>query len=509
MTDSPHRVGETEAETPERLGAYRVEAPIGAGGMGKVYRALDEALNRPVALKVLLPSLAADPGFVARFRREAQSAAALNHPNITQIYAIGEEDTVPFFAMELVGGNSLESMVKKQGRLDPWKAAGYIVQAATGLRHAAQKGLIHRDIKPSNLMLAENGVVKITDFGLAKAARSETQITITGEVLGSPGFISPEQAQGASLDARSDIYSLGATFYQLVTGHLPFEAPTAVAMIIKHMNEPLRPPRALNPAIPYPLSAVIQRMMAKRPQERFQDYDALIRELERAVSTTQPTAGALTAAAGSTVKQGVAVVGGVAVPSRPPSARSLSMADEAEKPPTRWLPIALLATLGILFVVAMYQHFVPTAGNASAISSKAALGASSPATIEPQGTFTSQPASGLNSSGAERGRTLRERLQQRLAHRGRAKLTIISNDHDIHPDGGLKIFGQVRNTGGRPAIRARVRVRILREDGIVAARGETPLQPSTLPAGRTASFELSIDYAGPVATIRAELVWSD
>src|SRR5881296_572176 len=284
MSDDALNPG-AESDRPERFGPYHVEERIGAGGMGIVYLALDEALQRQVALKTLLPALAADPEFVARFKREAQSAAALNHPNITQIYTIGQEGRVPFFAMELIRGPSLEAILRDKGAIPAAEAAGYILQAAKGLRHAAQKKLIHRDIKPSNLMLTEDGVVKITDFGLAKVARSETQLTATGEVLGSPGYISPEQASGAALDARSDIYSLGATFYHLVAGRLPFEAPTPVAMIVKHMSEPLRSPRAVNPSVPYPVASAIQKMMAKRPGERFQDYDALIRELERALAT--------------------------------------------------------------------------------------------------------------------------------------------------------------------------------------------------------------------------------
>src|SRR6266436_1403510 len=291
MSDDALNPG-AESDRPERFGPYRVEDRIGAGGMGVVYLALDEALQRQVALKTLLPALAADPEFVARFKREAQSAAALNHPNITQIYTIGQEGQVPFFAMELIRGRSLDAILKEKGAIPAAEAAGYILQAAKGLRHAAEKKLIHRDVKPSNLMLAEDGVVKITDFGLAKAARAETQLTATGEVLGSPGYISPEQASGAVLDARSDIYSLGATFYHLVTGRLPFEAPTPVAMIVKHMSEPLRSPRAVNPAVPYPIASIVQKMMAKRAGERFQDYDALIRELERGMSAVPAGTGA-------------------------------------------------------------------------------------------------------------------------------------------------------------------------------------------------------------------------
>src|SRR6266704_2014783 len=306
---------------PERFGPYRVEKRIGAGGMGVVYLALDEELQRQVALKTLLPALAADPEFVARFKREAQSAAALNHPNITQIYTIGQEGRVPFFAMELIRGQSLEAIVKETGAIPAHVATGYMLQAARGLRHAAQKKLIHRDIKPSNLMLTEDGVVKITDFGLAKAARSETQLTATGEVLGSPGYISPEQASGAALDARSDIYSLGATFYHLVTGKLPFEAPTPVAMIIKHMNEPLRSPRAVNPNIPYPIASIVQKMMAKRAGERFQDYDALIRELERGMSAVPAGTGAASGV-GAMAVQATAGVAAGPVPRTQPLGRA-------------------------------------------------------------------------------------------------------------------------------------------------------------------------------------------
>src|SRR5262249_7374821 len=154
----------------------------GTGGMGRVYRAVDEALQREVALKTLLPALCADAEFVARFIREARSVASLNHPNITQVYATGQEGGVPFFAMERIRGRSLEAVARQGGSLEPLVAAGYVMQAALGLRHAAQKGLIHRDIKPSNLMLTEDGAVKVTDFGLAKAARAETQLTAADEV---------------------------------------------------------------------------------------------------------------------------------------------------------------------------------------------------------------------------------------------------------------------------------------------------------------------------------------
>src|SRR3989442_6845660 len=345
---------------PERFGSYRVEKRIGAGGMGVVYLALDEALQRQVALKTLLPVLAADPEFVARFKHEAQSAAALNHPNITQIYTIGQEGSVPFFAMELIRGRSLEAIVKEKGVIPAAEAAGYVLQAAKGLRHAAQKKLIHRDIKPSNLMLTEDGVVKITDFGLAKVARSETQLTATGEVLGSPGYISPEQASGAALDARSDIYSLGATFYHLVSGRLPFEAPTPVAMIVKHMSEPLRSPRAVNPSVPYPVASAIQKMMAKRPGERFQDYDALIRELERALAIVSSEApAAVRAGAGAAVQSWSGTTGAElrGRAGRSPLPASGGTAETLERHRgVPWVLIVLAALLGILVAAGNVQH---------------------------------------------------------------------------------------------------------------------------------------------------------
>src|SRR2546426_83064 len=345
---------------PERFGSYRVEERIGAGGMGVVYLALDEALQRQVALKTLLPVLAADPEFVARFKREAQSAAALNHPNITQIYTIGQEGAVPFFAMELIRGPSLEAILKEKGAIPAHEAAAYILQAARGLRHAAQKSLIHRDIKPSNLMLTEEGVVKITDFGLAKAARAETQLTATGEVLGSPGYISPEQAQGAALDARSDIYSLGATFYHLVTGRLPFEAPTPVAMIVKHLSEPLRSPRAVNPSVPYSVASAIQKMMAKRPGERFQDYDALVRELERAMAVVSSEASGPVRAGGAAAARSGSGAPGAELRGRAGRSPLPASAESVETPARPgalpWVLIVLAALLGILVAAGIVKH---------------------------------------------------------------------------------------------------------------------------------------------------------
>ena len=500
---------------PERFGSYRVEKRIGAGGMGVVYLALDEALQRQVALKTLLPVLAADPEFVARFKREAQSAAALNHPNITQIYTIGQEGSVPFFAMELIRGRSLEAIVKEKGVIPAHEAAGYILQAARGLRHAAQKDLIHRDIKPSNLMLAEDGVVKITDFGLAKAARAETQLTATGEVLGSPGYISPEQAQGVALDARSDIYSLGATFYHLVTGRLPFEAPTPVAMIVKHMSEPLRSPRAVNPSVPYPVASAIQKMMAKRPGERFQDYDALIRELERALAITSSEApvtmrtGAAAAAQSWSGTTGAEMRGRAGRSPLPGSAGTVETPGRPGGVP--WVLIVLAALLGILVAAGIVKHRrAVLAATAAAPGTFAGVGegpAPGPAPVETQMSFTSRPAGDSLRQGLRAGLSGDERVRERFRQKSRANLAFVTNDHSILPDGRIKVFGRVQNNGGGVASQARARVRILLDNGNTAAEGETPLDPSVIPPQGTATFEIPLDYSGPIGTIKAELIW--
>jgi serine/threonine-protein kinase len=489
-----------KAPVPERIGPYKVHDLLGTGGMGRVYRGLDEALQREVALKVLLPALAADAEFVARFTREARAAALLNHPNITQIYATGLEGAAPWFAMELIRGSSLETLARERGAIEPYEAAAYIAQAAAGLRHAAQKGLIHRDVKPSNLMLTEDGVVKVTDFGLAKAAQADSHLTATGEVLGSPGYISPEQAQGQPTDHRSDIYSLGATFYHLVTGRLPFQAPTAVAMILKHMNEPLRSPRAVNAGIPFPVASVIQRMMAKRAGERYQDYDALLRDLERAVGETQrlrgPEAGSVTvrrAPVAMNAAETRAPAAGPAVAERGGRVKPVSpLTGTTPSSGLPLLPIGLmLAVLGLVAAGAWRSWSErPDAAPAPG-------GGAAPA-LEGEGTFTTHSAAAKD-----------ERSAALVPGARHASLVFLSNDHDQTPNGGLLVKGRVQNSGTAEARLAHVRVRVLLDNGTLAAQGETPLVPPLLEPGQVAEFTLTIDYNGPAGTIRAELIWSE
>ena len=516
----------TREPLPERFGPYRVVALLGTGGMGRVYLALDEALEREVALKTLLPALAADTEFVARFTREARAAASLNHPNITQIYATGQEGAIPYFAMELIRGRSLESLVRQQGAVEARFALSLIRQSAIGLRHAADRGLIHRDVKPSNLMLAGDGVVKITDFGLAKAAGTDTGLTATGQVLGSPGYISPEQAQGGTLDRRSDIYSLGAAFYHLVAGRLPFQAPTAVAMILKHMNEPLRSPRALNADVPFPVAAIIQKMMAKRPNERFQDYDALIAAIDRALADLAPDG--VVDPVGATVKRASiegapgAVAG--AAPGATPSgsARTLPIGPRgaARRPQPgvavepdsgvdpaaarRGLPLLpallMIAVAGLLAMAAWKKIAGTDESLVVGSSEPAATGETAP-TLSAEGSFTTRPASHAGGQPAPG-------MVGMPATRG-AELVFLENDHDNLPQGGLRVHGRVRNSGTAPARLARVRMKMLMSGGQVAAQAETDLRPGSLAPGQIGAFDVTLDYGGPSATIRSEIVWSE
>ena len=288
-------------ELPKFIPGFLIEGLIGHGGMGSVYLARQLSLDRPVALKVMGHAWVSDPVFVARFIREAYAAALLSHPNVVQIYDIGEIDDTRYFSMEYVPGQSLLEVVKERGRLEPDVAVGYILQAARGLQHAHARGIIHRDIKPDNLLLDEHGTVKVADLGLVKTpdlskcqdrlyegSSSDSGLhtlpqDMTGVrmALGTPAYMAPEQCRDASaVDHRADIYSLGCTLYALVTGQQPFEAKSAVGLMKKQAYEPLVPPEELVPRLPQELSAVIQKMMAKLPDDRFATMARVVLTLE-------------------------------------------------------------------------------------------------------------------------------------------------------------------------------------------------------------------------------------
>ncbi|MDQ7778854.1 MAG: protein kinase [Planctomycetota bacterium] len=286
MSDTPQTpssdTGSSEfpGQDGEVLGQYRVVCMVGKGAMGTVYRAYDESLDRHVAVKFLSCELSAQAGTVERFRREAKAAAALSHPNIVHVYGIGKHDDRDYFVMEYVEGKSLAQLVHEKGKLPASEAVDYLIQAARGLEAATKKGIVHRDVKPSNILLGNDGVVRIADFGLSKLVKGDASMTGTGIVVGTPFYMSPEQGKGHKLDHRADIYSLGATFYHLVTGRPPFDGNTPLEVLLKHATEPVVLPEGIEQELPEGAARVVRKMMAKDRDKRYATYAQLIADLD-------------------------------------------------------------------------------------------------------------------------------------------------------------------------------------------------------------------------------------
>src|SRR5574344_2296566 len=246
---------------------YQIIKTLGEGGMANVYLAHDTILDRNVAVKVLRGDLANDEKFVRRFQREALSASSLSHPNIVEVYDVGEDNGVYYIVMEYIEGKHLKQLLKKRGKLTIEEAVDIMLQVSDGLACAHDSYIIHRDIKPQNIMILENGMVKITDFGGGMALNS-TQLTQTNSVMGSVHYLPPEQASGKGATIQSDIYSMGIIFYELLTGTLPFRGDNAVEIALKHMRDPLPNLRETNPAIPQSIENIILRSAAKNPKNR-------------------------------------------------------------------------------------------------------------------------------------------------------------------------------------------------------------------------------------------------
>ncbi|MCU1372957.1 MAG: serine/threonine protein kinase with sensor(s) [Actinomycetia bacterium] len=270
-----------DEETRVYNGRYELHRRIARGGMADVYLARDLLLDRPVALKVLFPEFSTDQGFVERFRREAQSAANLSHPNIVSIYDWGEEDGTYFIVMEYVEGRSLAQILRDEGALLPDRAADITTDIAAALGFAHRNGVIHRDVKPGNVLLSPLGQVKVTDFGIARAVSTQDNLTQTGTVMGTATYFSPEQARGEQVDPRSDVYSLGVVLYELLTGEPPFTGDNPVAVAYKHVQEQADRPTLRNPHIPAALEAVVMKALAKNPANRYASADDLAADLRR------------------------------------------------------------------------------------------------------------------------------------------------------------------------------------------------------------------------------------
>jgi len=261
---------------------YGVEEELGRGGMAKVYRGNDTVLSRPVAVKILAPQFADDPSFVDRFRREAQAAARLNHPNLVSVYDTGSDDGVHFIVMEYVEGKTLADYLTGGGRIMPQRAIEIAEAVSQALTAAHAQGVIHRDIKPGNIMITPSGDVKVADFGIARMIASAETIAQTAAVLGTAAYLSPEQAQGQPVDQRSDLYSLGCVLYEMVAGRPPFIGDSPVAVASKQVLEQPVPPSRLNPDVSPQLDAVIMRTLAKNPANRYESAEEFRRDLERA-----------------------------------------------------------------------------------------------------------------------------------------------------------------------------------------------------------------------------------
>ncbi len=261
---------------------YKIQEKIGNGGMATVYKALDQILNRYVAVKVLREEFTTDEEFIKRFNAEAQSAARLTHPNIVSVYDVGQEYNIYYIVMELIQGKTLKQIIEEDGHLS-WKwAVNIAIQIASALEMAHKNNIIHRDIKPHNIMITEDGVAKVTDFGIAKAVSNST-ITAFGTTLGSVHYFSPEHARGGYTDSKSDLYSLGVVMYEMVTGKVPFDADTPVSVALKHMQEEPVPPIKVNKEIPFAVNQIILKAMKKDPNERYQNASEMIKDLNIAL----------------------------------------------------------------------------------------------------------------------------------------------------------------------------------------------------------------------------------
>ena len=313
--------------TGKQFGHYQIVAPLGEGGMAAVYKAYQPAMERYVAIKVLPRHMASSEEFTARFRREARMLAQLQHPHILPVFDYGEADGYPYIVMTFIPSGTLAELLHKQ-RLPLAQVRRIMTQIGDALSYAHTRGMIHRDIKPSNVLIDERGNCLLTDFGLARMAEASTNLTTSGAVMGTPAYMSPEQGAGSNIDHRSDIYSLGIVLYEMVTGRVPYTAETPVAVVFKHIQDPLPSVRKFNPNVPESVELILLKALAKSPNDRYQTAEDFVHALQTAVSDTS--------------------VDDI-VPAKTSTVPVESIALKKAQPSKKWiLPVGILIAIGLL-----------------------------------------------------------------------------------------------------------------------------------------------------------------
>lgn len=322
--------------TGRRFGQYQIVAPLGEGGMAAVYKAYQPAMERHVAIKVLPRHMSTSEEFLARFRREARMLAQLQHPHILPVFDYGEADGYPYIVMPFLSSGTLAELLHKQ-RLPLAQVRRILTQLADALSYAHMRGMIHRDIKPSNVLIDERGNCLLTDFGLARMAEVSTNITSSGAIMGTPAYMSPEQGSGSDIDHRSDIYSLGIVLYEMVTGRVPYTAETPVAVVFKHIQDPLPSIHKFNPDLPDSVELILRKALAKSPEDRYQTAEDFVRSIQTAIPVS------------SSEHQ---------EPAQQPYPLKTTITPEKNQPLYRWiLPVGILT---LVFIVAVGGFWAST-----------------------------------------------------------------------------------------------------------------------------------------------------
>ncbi|MCO5319093.1 MAG: Stk1 family PASTA domain-containing Ser/Thr kinase [Microthrixaceae bacterium] len=325
---------------------YELHRRLARGGMAQVYLARDSSLDRPVAIKELVPEFATDPSFVERFRREAQAAANLAHPNIVGVYDWGTQDGTYYIVMEYIDGPSLSQVIRRDGPLHPRRAAELTSEVAGALGFAHSRGVVHRDVKPGNVLLTGSGQSKVTDFGIARALSSaEDDLTQAGSVMGTATYFSPEQAQGLPVDPRSDLYSLGVVLYEMLTGRAPFTGDTPLAIAYKHVQDQPAPPSSIITDLPAGIEAIVMKLLSKRPDDRYASAEELRVDLRRFLSGERTNAEAQLLGAAAA---GAATAATAATMVQPSVAGEPELEPEEHRSRTGWFLAAMVVLLALL-----------------------------------------------------------------------------------------------------------------------------------------------------------------